>query len=79
MPDDQSKCSLLSGSTPKCKCNAPNEWHARLLCGAAKHSWKCLLQYHKAGVTAVAFSKAHLLASAARDGSVALWSVYDDA
>lgn len=60
-------------------CKACVGWHAKLLCGTAKHSRKCLLQYHKAGVTAVAFSKAHLLASAARDGSVALWSVYDDA
>jgi WD40 repeat protein len=60
------------------KCKAFVGWHARLLCSTAKHSWKCPLQYHKAGVTAVAFSKAHLLASAARDGAVALWSVYDD-
>lgn len=37
-----------------------------------------ILKYHTAGVTTVAFSADHLLASAARDGTIALWSVYQD-
>ena len=36
------------------------------------------LQYHRAAVTAVTFSRSDLLASASRDGTVALWSVYRD-
>lgn len=39
---------------------------------------ECVPQYHTAAVTTMAFSAAHLLASAARDGCIALWSVYRD-
>ena len=38
-----------------------------------------VLQYHKAGVSDVAFhARTQALASASKDGSIALWSVYKD-
>jgi len=38
-----------------------------------------VLQYHKAGVNDVALNaRTHALASASKDGSIALWSVYKD-
>jgi WD40 repeat protein len=39
-----------------------------------------VLQYHRAGLTDVAFhARTQRLASASRDGSIALWSVYANA
>ena len=41
---------------------------------AARH---CLLQYHKASATVVRFSpRSMFLASGSRDGTIALWDIY---
>lgn len=56
-------------------------WDGRIrIFHARKHKPLAVLQYHRSGVQDVCFdARSKRLASASKDGSIAVWSVYSDA